>query len=273
MAGMADKLPDGFLSKPDALEKHQKPERTFQRRLAKALLTRDAEFLNHFYLVTSDGEVRKGTDVAEGEVERLKNKGLYPVWHVEEEWFATEYDNKATIKVSGKAPNVHTATSQSAPSKDRSSFDREALVTEIESLNRELVRERKHNETIEGQLVIKDEQIKASNKIVLESNEREKEYTQLLKEITERLPRIPEVNPPIRIVTPEEMSVPVAPQQVTPVEGEIVKETATKPSTTPKQRKTVKKKHAAPKKKTGRKKTQRVKWYNRPIKVSNPFSR
>lgn len=79
LTGMADKLPSGCLSQPDALEKYQKPERTFQRRLAKALLTSDGEFLSHLFLETSDGSVRNGTDVGEGEVDRLKSKGLYPV--------------------------------------------------------------------------------------------------------------------------------------------------------------------------------------------------
>ena len=181
---MADKLPSGFLSKPDALEKFQKPERTFQRRLAKALRARDDKFLSHFYLATSNGDVRRGTDVAEGEAEQLKGKGLYPVWHIEEVWFANEYDNKTSEKSSGNASKPDSATPQLAPSKDRSSFDREALVAEIESLHRELSGERGHNKLITDQLAIKDEQIRAANKIAIESNQREKEYSSLLKELT-----------------------------------------------------------------------------------------
>ena len=70
IVNMADKLPDGFLSKvpddflpkPEALDNYNKPERTFQRRLAKALkdVTRDDDFLSHFCLATSDETVRKG---------------------------------------------------------------------------------------------------------------------------------------------------------------------------------------------------------------------
>ena len=66
----------------------------------------------------------------------------------------------------------------------------EQRVAEIESLHRELEGEREHNKLITEQLVIKDEQIKAANKIALESNVREKEYSGLLKELAGRLPRL-----------------------------------------------------------------------------------
>ena len=63
---MTDRLPPDVISKPDALEKYNKPERTFQRRLSKALRVRSEAFLSHFYLATSDGVVRPGMEVAEG---------------------------------------------------------------------------------------------------------------------------------------------------------------------------------------------------------------
>ena len=102
---MADNLPPNVISKPDALDKYQKPERTFQRRLSKALRTRNEAFLSHFYLSTTDGVVRKGVDVAEGDVEQLKGKGLYPVWHVEEKWFVADYDRKSQKKIAGISSN------------------------------------------------------------------------------------------------------------------------------------------------------------------------
>jgi len=269
---MADKLPDGFLSKPDALEMHRKPERTFQRRLAKALRTRDDEFLSHFYLVTSDGDVRQGTDVAEGEVDRLKGKGLYPVWHVEEDWFANEYDNKTAGTSAGKSPKADTPTPQPPPSKDRSSFDREALVAEIESLHRELQGEREHNELITGQLGIKDEQILAANKIALESNVREKEYSSLLKELAGRIPSLEAGNKK----TDEgnnrtfEIDTTKAPGDATPIDAELEvveqQPTIVKTAKTDVRRKATKQKRAAPKKKnvTVKKKTQKPKWYEMP---------
>ena len=57
LGSMAERLPPDVISKPDALEKYQKPERTFQRRLSKALRTRDEAFLSHFHLATTDGVV------------------------------------------------------------------------------------------------------------------------------------------------------------------------------------------------------------------------
>ncbi len=122
---MADRLPPNVISKPDALEKYNKPERTFQRRLSKALRTRNEAFLSHFYLSTTDGVVRPGMEVAEGEVERLKGKGLYPVWHVDEEWFKNEYDQKSHRNVKDKRKGDSPA-SQSAPM-DRSLGNRTAL--------------------------------------------------------------------------------------------------------------------------------------------------
>ncbi len=269
LASMPDKLPDGFLSKPDALDKYRKPERTFQRRLAKALRIRDEEFLSHFYLVTSDSAVRKGTDVAEGEVDRLKGQGLYPVWHIEDNWFANEYDNKTSGRAGGKSPKEEPATPHSAPSKNRSSLDRDALVTEIESLHRELEGERGHNKLITQQLAIKDEQILAANKIALESNVCEKEYSSLLKELAGRIPSLEAGNETTdqgnaRTITVEPAS---APQEVTPVAAQVEiierKEPIPKTARATKQRKATKKK-AAPKKRTAKKKTRKPKWYETP---------
>ena len=183
---MTDKLPFDSISKPDALEKYAKPERTFQRRLSKALRTRDEAFLSHFYLATSDGVVRPGMDVAEGEVERLKGKGLYPVWHVDEEWFKNEYDQKshrtAKDKRKGDSPVSEPA------SMDRSPGDRSALVTEVESLRRELNSEQSHTELLRNQLEIKDNQIKAANEREQQTNVLMKDLHALMGDLQHRLP-------------------------------------------------------------------------------------
>lgn len=273
---MADKLPDGFLSKPEALDKHRKPERTFQRRLAKALMIRDEGFLRHFYLVTSDGEVRKGTDVEEGEVEKLKGKGLYPVWHVEEEWFANDYDNKTAGLASGTTVKEEQARPPSAKTKDRASTDREALVAEIESLHRELEGAREHNQLISQQLSIKDEQILAANKIALESNVREKEYSSLLKELAGRIPslgpssRTTNQESP-RAVAPESTEVPhtatALDAQVEIVEPEDVKSKTSRPS---RRKATINRKSPSSRKKTASKRasqskpSRKPKWYEMP---------
>ena len=167
---MTQQLPPAVLSKPHALEKYQKPERTFQRRLSIALRFHDDEFLKHFYLATSDGRVRRGTDVGDGEVERLKGEGLYPVWHVEEEWFSNEYDQRSRRSVRTDTPTSKSSLRQSTPTVDRGSFDRPALVAEIESLHREIASAKTHNSLLSRQLEIKDQQITAANERWKESN-------------------------------------------------------------------------------------------------------
>ena len=181
LADMSDRFPDGVLSKPEALEKYHKPERTFQRRLANALRLRNEDFLKHFYLSTSDGKLRDGVEVADGEVERLKGEGLYPVWGVEEAWFRSEYDQPSRTREK-KAKAV---PADVQPEVNYSTLDRPALVGEVESLHEALDREKKHNQLLSDQLKIKDEQIKAANEIAMETNQREKEYSRLLKELTE----------------------------------------------------------------------------------------
>ena len=183
---MTDRLPPGVISKPDALEKYAKPERTFQRRLSKALRTRNEAFLSHFYLSTTDGVVRPGMDVAEGEVERLKGKGLYPVWHVDEEWFKNEYDQKSQKNTKNKRKGDSPA-SQPAPI-ERNLGDRSALVTEVESLRRELNSEQSHTELLRNQLEIKDNQIKAANEREQQTNVLMKDLHALMGDLQQRLP-------------------------------------------------------------------------------------
>ncbi len=183
---MTDSLPPDVISKPDALEKYGKPERTFQRRLAAALRTRDEAFLSHFHLGTSDGIVRPGTDVAEGEVERLKGKGLYPVWHVEEEWFKNEYDQKSQRKAPKKTKEDSSASQPAPP--ERSFVDRPALVTEVESLRRELESEKGHTDLLRNQLEIKDNQIKAANEREQQTNVLMKDLHALMGDLQQRLP-------------------------------------------------------------------------------------
>ncbi len=183
---MVDRLPPDAISKPEALEKYQKPERTFQRRLSKALRTRDEAFLSHFYLATTDDVVRPGMEVAEGDVERLKGKGLYPVWHLKEEWFKNEYDQKAQTKAKekrgGDSPN-----SQPAPM-ERNFGDRAGLVAEVESLRRELNSEKSHTELLRNQLEIKDNQIKAANEREQQTNVLMKDLHALMGDLQQRLP-------------------------------------------------------------------------------------
>lgn len=183
---MTDTLPPDTISKPDALEKYAKPECTFQRRLSKALRTRNEAFLSHFYLATSDGVVRPGMEVAEGEVERLKGKGLYPVWHVEEEWFKNEYDQKSQRKAKDKREGDSPA-SEPAPM-ERSLGDRSALVTEVESLRWELNSEQSHTELLRNQLEIKDNQIKAANEREQQTNVLMKDLHALMGDLQQRLP-------------------------------------------------------------------------------------
>ncbi len=180
-----DKLPPGVISKPDALDKYRKPERTFQRRLSKALRTRNEAFLSHLYLSTTDGVVRKGMDVAEGDVEQLKGKGLYPVWHVEEEWFKNEYDQKSQKKAKDKAEGDPTA---SQPASVEPSFgDRAGLVAEVESLRRELDSEKSHKDLLRNQLEIKDNQIKAANEREQQTNVLMKDLHALMGDLQQRL--------------------------------------------------------------------------------------
>jgi len=183
---MVDRLPPDVISKPDALEKYQKPERTFQRRLSKALRTRDEAFLSHFYLATTDGVVRLGTELPEGDVERLKGKGLYPVWHVEEEWFKNEYDQKSERKTKDKREG-DSPTRQPAP-RERSFGDRAGLVAAVESLRRELNSEKSHTELLSNQLEIKDNQIKAANEREQQTNVLMKDLHALMGDLQKRLP-------------------------------------------------------------------------------------
>ncbi len=183
---MVDRLPPDAISKPEALEKYQKPERTFQRRLSKALRTRNEVFLSHFYLATTDGVVRPGMEVAEGDVERLKGKGLYPVWHLEEEWFKNEYDQKAQRKAMDKGEG-HSPFPKSTPM-ERSFGDRTALVAQIESLRREVDSEKSHTELLRNQLEIKDNQIKAANEREQQTNVLMKDLHALMGDLQQRLP-------------------------------------------------------------------------------------
>ena len=268
---MVPKLPAGFLSKPEALEKHQKPERTFQRRLAKALQTQNASFLEHFFLVTSDGKIRKGTGVEQGDVNRLKTDGLYPVWYVEEEWFAKDYDMKSQKKHS--SANTESISQAFLPPQDRSTLDRTAMVTEIESLSRELVREREHNATITKQLTIKDEQIQAANMIVIESNQREKEYSRLLQDLAGRIPSLDssrvakETSPTVRVeVQPSQQAHSI---DADVIDSEPKRSKANKPKSSSTAQTRIKKKSMSSKRS---KRPKKAKWYEVPT-VRRIFSR
>ena len=247
---MPDKIPDNFISKPDALEKYQKPERTFQRRLAKALRIRNDDFLSNLLLVTSDGKIQQGIEVEQGTPQQLKDQGLYPVWYLDETWFATGYDEKAEPKDVPDPVGQPTIASEEYVAPNRNTLDRTSLVTEIESLRRELDREREHNNLISTQLAIKDEQIKAASKLALQSNEREKEFSSLLKQLAQRTPttELASAQPNVTAVKPD--SVPVVEVVNTQTKSSPKKTAKTKSVNKNKKSTTRKSKNkAAPKKK------------------------
>jgi hypothetical protein len=177
---MPIKPPAGCLTRPEAAKLFNRSQRALERDLKLALSMQAADVLDHWRLVTKDGEVRPALDVSTNDVKRLFTDGMTPTWYIEEDWLEQEYGRKGTPKPSkSQEPNKpprqeasksedSVASSDSIPTPSMRSplaSDVVFLQERIRTLEREKKEEAERSENREAklfeQLAVKDKQISA----------------------------------------------------------------------------------------------------------------
>lgn len=181
---MPNNHPIGFVTRPEAAKLYNRSQRALERDLDVALAIRDDEMLEHFRLVTKDGQIRHANDVVTEDVKRLISEGMSPAWLVEESWLDAKYGPKGTPKPrkakgdpgenEAQSPehqgpsqgrNQSESGSRGEPERRIGSDDVDYLKNQIQMLEQEKQQERKRHDTIVGklfeQLAVKDKQISA----------------------------------------------------------------------------------------------------------------
>jgi hypothetical protein len=177
---MPIKPPPGCLTRPEAAKQFNRSQRALERDLNLALSMQDADVLDHWRLVTKDGEVRPAADVVTKDVKQLVTDGMTPTWYIEEDWLEQEYGRKGTPKPSkpressgpsrpatpeaeDSGPSSDTIPTQSIESPLHS--DVAFLQERIRTLEQEKTEETQRSENREAklfeQLAVKDKQISA----------------------------------------------------------------------------------------------------------------
>ena len=181
---MPNNPPSGFVTRPEAAKLYNRSQRALEHDLDVALAIRDDEILEHFKLVTKDGEVRQAADLMTDDVKQLVSQGMSPVWYVAETWLDAQYGRKGTSKPhkakddagekeaqspehqrSSQGRNERESGSRGEPKAKTGSDHIDFLENQIEMLEREKQQERKRHDTIVAklfeQLSVKDKQISA----------------------------------------------------------------------------------------------------------------
>ena len=182
---MPAKPPDGCLTRPEAAKRFNRSQRALERDLNLAVSIRDADVLDHWYLVTKDGDLRGAAEVETEDVKQLVADGMTPTWYVEELWLEQEYGRKGTAAprlsperdiepLSQPAseppdPNRPPDTTPDLPQDGLLSADTEFLRERIRTLEREKQEEAVRAENREArlfeQLAVKDRQINSWDEI------------------------------------------------------------------------------------------------------------
>lgn len=174
--------PEGCLTRPEAAKQFNRSQRALERDLNLAVSVGDAAVLDHWFLVTKDGALRRGADVETDEVKKLVTDGMTPTWYVEELWLDQEYGRKgidqpspvssSPLPASGPEPTESEQSPDSTPEPPRAapcSTDIEFLLERIRGLEREKREEATRAENREArlfdQLAVKDRQINSWDEI------------------------------------------------------------------------------------------------------------
>ncbi|MBT6154956.1 MAG: hypothetical protein HOH82_09760 [Planctomycetaceae bacterium] len=181
---MPIKPPAGCLTRPEAAKLFNRSQRALERDLNLALSMQDADVLDHWRLVTKDGEVRQAADVVTNDVKQLVTDGMTPTWYIKEEWLEQEYGRKGTPKPSksqeSSGPSHHSTqqAEDSGSSSDTTPIptiepplhgDIAFLHERIRTLEREKKDEAQRSDSREAklfeQLAVKDRQISAWDEV------------------------------------------------------------------------------------------------------------
>lgn len=179
---MPSKPPAGCLTRPEAAKLFNRSRRALERDLDLALSTQDADVLDHWCLVTKDGEVREATGVATDEVKQLVADGMTPTWYVQEDWLEREYGRKGTsrparsrdhdkpsLQPTPELPKLDQSTDTASSSKSSLPSEIVFLQERIRVLEREKKEEAERSEKREAklfdQLAVKDKQINSWDEI------------------------------------------------------------------------------------------------------------
>ena len=175
---MPSKPPEGCLTRPEAAKLFNRSRRALERDLDLALSMQDADVLDHWCLVTKDGEVRNATGVATNQVKQMVADGMTPTWFVQEDWLEREYGRKGTTKSAKSRDNdkpsaqptpklaepeqsIDTASSSESPLPSQIVFLQERILTLEREKKEEAARAGKREAKLFAQLAVKDKQIKS----------------------------------------------------------------------------------------------------------------
>jgi hypothetical protein len=178
---MPIKLPEGFLTRPEAAKLYNRSQRALERELDPALAMHDEEILIHWKLLTKDGKVQEASEVTTEIVKQLVADGMTPTWCVEGSWLEEKYGRKGEPRpqtkveppASNRSPTSQNRTDpapagQTSERGEASHYlqrENEFLKERIRSLEHEKQEELKRNEKREAklfeQLEVKDRQISA----------------------------------------------------------------------------------------------------------------
>lgn len=172
----------GFLNKKEIEANYGRSYRSLTRDITRAVKSGDADILRHLKLVTDDDTVREGSDVTLEMIQDLSNNGLRPMWLAEESWVAEwcakrsahRADEDASIQVEPRPESPVPPASVQSPAAAQIFQQR------IDDLT-------KQNELLVGQLMIKDDQIRAANQQAEQNQQLMRDLHVLLKNVQDGL--------------------------------------------------------------------------------------
>lgn len=174
----------GFLTRPEAAKLYNRSQRALERDLDQALLLGDHDVLDHYKLITKDGQARRAHEVTVEAVKALVAEGMTPVWYVEESWLEQEYGKKGSPRPrqSRESPATLVFPPRTEPPGDTADGQHPRLtdIDPVAMLREQLHKQDREIEYLRQELKIKNEQIAAANERTRESNVLMRELQKML---------------------------------------------------------------------------------------------
>jgi hypothetical protein len=213
--------PSGFLTRPEAAKVYNRSQRALERDLDQALLAGDSDVLDHYKLVTKDGQIRDAHEVTVEAVKKLVYEGMTPVWYVEESWLEERYGKKGSPRARqspepSPLPVIPPRTEAPTVAGDVEAA-RHIDIDPVAMLREQLHKHDQEIQYLRQELNIKNEQIAAANERTRESNILMRELQRLLGDWQEQAFRsLPAATPSLHPMVGDTIAADMENRPVTP---------------------------------------------------------